>query len=235
MKTILITGGSRGLGLEFTKKYLAKGHQVYAASRKPETPELKELNEKYPKLHIHKLDVTDETSRDELYQTMSKKVEKIDILINNAGIASGNETFRYNFGELNQDDLSRTLLVNSIAPLMITEKFFPLLIKGDNPLVINISSDSGSLSQKKQKGSYGYSSSKSALNMITKILSIELQDARVSVVALHPGWVKTTLAFTENAPLEPEESIDGMIRVIETLNIEHTGSFLNWKGEEMPW
>jgi NAD(P)-dependent dehydrogenase (short-subunit alcohol dehydrogenase family) len=235
MKTILITGGSRGLGLEFTKKYLAKGHQVYAASRKPATPELEELNEKYQNLHIHTLDVADETSRDELFQTMFKVVEKIDMLINNAGIASGNETFRYNFGELDQDDLCRTLLINSVAPLMVTEKFFPLLIKGDNPLVINISSDSGSISLKKHKGSYGYSSSKSALNMITKILSLELQEVGVCVIALHPGWVKTTMAYTENAPLEPEESIDGMMRVIETLNIEHTGSFLNWKGEEMPW
>ena len=71
--------------------------------------------------------------------------------------------------------------------------------------------------------------------MITKILSLELQEAGVSVIALHPGWVKTTLAYTENAPLEPGESIDGMMRVIETINIEHTGSFLNWKGEEMSW
>jgi NAD(P)-dependent dehydrogenase (short-subunit alcohol dehydrogenase family) len=235
LKTILITGGSRGLGLEFTKKYLTMGHQVYAASRKPGTPELEELNEKYPNLHMHTLDVADGTSRDELFQTMSNEVEKIDILINNAGIASGNETFRYTFGELKQDDLCRTLLINSVAPLMVTEQFFPLLQQGDNPLVKNISSDSGSIGLKTRKGSYGYSSSKSALNMITKILSSELQEAGVSVIALHPGWVKTTMAYTKNAPLEPEESIDGMMRVVETLNIEHSGSFLNWKGEEMPW
>jgi NAD(P)-dependent dehydrogenase (short-subunit alcohol dehydrogenase family) len=161
----------------------------------------------------------------------------LDILINNAGIASGNEERRYRFGELIQEDLCRCLLVNSVAPLMMTEKFFPLLEKGSKPLIVNISSDSGSIARKRGGGNtgYGYSSSKAALNMITKLLSDELRESGVIVVSLHPGWVRTTMLYCENAPLGPTESIGGMIRVIESLEMDDSGNFLDWQGHVIPW
>lgn len=237
MKTVLITGGSRGLGLEFTKKYLKKGLHVFAASRHAViSTDLQQLKTEYnDQLSIYQLDVSDEKSRHHLYQKISKDTKKLDILINNAGIASGNEKFRYQFGELDQKDLCRSFLVNTVAPLMMTEKFFPLLKKGEKPVVVNITSDSGCISKKSYKGSYGYSSSKAALNMVTKILSIELKDYGIIVVSLHPGWVKTTMIYTENAPLEPSESINGMIKVTESLKMKDTGKFLDWKGNEIPW
>ncbi len=118
---------------------------------------------------------------------------------------------------------------------MITEKFFPLLKSSIQSKIVNISSDSGSIFRKKYPGSYGYSSSKTALNMITKILSIELKEFGIIVVSLHPGWVKTTMIYTDKAPLETEESISGMIQVIESLEIKDSGCFFDWKGNEMPW
>ncbi|MFW9997884.1 MAG: SDR family oxidoreductase [Candidatus Odinarchaeota archaeon] len=239
MKTVLVTGGSRGLGLEFTRQYLNKNYQVFAASRDPaSSAELQQLKTEYDDLlTIDRLDVSDEASRHQLYQKISEKAGKVDILINNAGIASGNEKFRYRFGELNQEDLCRSFLVNAIAPLMITEKFFPLLEKGESPVVVNISSDSGCISKKKPNSSYGYGycSSKAALNMITTMLSVELEDHGIIVISLHPGWVKTTMLYTENAPLEPLESISGMMMIIESLEMKSTGKFLDWKGNEIPW
>jgi NAD(P)-dependent dehydrogenase (short-subunit alcohol dehydrogenase family) len=237
MKTVFISGGSRGLGLEFTKQYLSKGYHVLAASRNAlNSTDLEQLKLKYnDQLEIYQLDVSSEESRQRIYQDISKKTEKIDILINNAGIASGNEKFRYKFGELNQEDLCRSFLVNSVAQLMITEKFFPLLKKSAQSIVANISSDSGSISKKKYAGSYGYSSSKTALNMITKILSIELKEFGIIVVSLHPGWVKTTMIYTVKAPLESLESISGMIQVIESLEMKDSGNFFDWNGNEMPW
>ncbi len=238
-KTILITGGSRGLGLEFTKQYLSKQFQVFSISRNAESSvELQELKIEYPDLlTIYQVDVSEQQSRYRLYKKISEKVEKLDILINNAGIASGNEKFRYRFGELDQDDLSRSFLVNAIAPLMMIEKFFPLLKKARDPIVVNISSISGSISRKKGNGStgYGYSSSKAALNMITKMLSNELKANGIKVVSLHPGWVKTTMLYTEKAPLEPVESITGMIRVIESVDMDSTGKYIDWQGNELPW
>jgi NAD(P)-dependent dehydrogenase (short-subunit alcohol dehydrogenase family) len=238
-KTVLITGGSRGLGLEFTKQYLKKDYQVISASRNAEnSDELQKLKTEYDeRLEICQLDVSDEKSRDQAYHKISETFAKIDILINNAGIASGNEKFRYRFGELNQEDLLRSFLVNTIAPLMIVETFFPLLEKGVDPVIVNISSSSGCISKKKGNGStgYGYSSSKAALNMVTKMLSNELREQQIIVVSFHPGWVKTTMLYTDKAPLEPSESISGMIKTVESLEIDSTGKFLDWKGNEMPW
>ncbi|MFX0114708.1 MAG: SDR family oxidoreductase [Candidatus Hodarchaeota archaeon] len=239
MKTVLITGGSRGIGLEFAKQYLKKDFQVFAASRYPaRSAELTQLKTEYEDLlAIYPLDVSEEESRQQLYQKIAENVGQLDILINNAGIASGNEKRRYQFGELSQEDLCRSFLVNAVAPLMIAEKFFPLLEKGPKPVIANISSNSGCITKKQGNGStgYGYSSSKAALNMITKMLSLELRDSGIIVVSLHPGWVRTTMLYCENAPLEPFESISGMIRVIESLEMNSSGSFLDWKGNELPW
>jgi NAD(P)-dependent dehydrogenase (short-subunit alcohol dehydrogenase family) len=239
MKNVLVTGGSRGIGLEFSRQYLEKGHRVFAASRSPEkSGDLEKLKGEFDnQLSVHQLDVSDEGSRQRLFQQLSEETEKIDLLINNAGIASGNEVRRFPFRALSQDDLCRCLLVNAVAQLMMTQKFFPLLERGAHPIVVNISSNSGSITLKKAGGDtgYGYSSSKAALNMMTKMLSHELRDSGIIVVSFHPGWVRTTMLYCENAPLQPAESIGGMIRVIESLELDDSGKFLDWKGNELPW
>lgn len=237
MKSVAVTGGSRGIGLEFVRQYLQNGAQVFVGSRNPEdSRELQQLKAQHgDHLEVHELDVGDGQSRREFCQALSASTEKLDVVINNAGILSGNEDFCYSFGELRQEDLCRTFLINSIAPLMMVERVHQLLRRGSKPVVVNISSDNGSISKKSQKGKFGYSASKAALNMITKILSIELGDDEIIVVSLHPGWVKTTMTRKENAPLEPAESIIGMIQVIESLEMRDTGQFLDWKGNEVPW
>ncbi len=239
MKSILVTGGSRGIGLEFTRQYLNKGFQVFTASRSPErSNDLQKLKAEFDdRLTIYQLDVGAEDSRHQLFRQLSMEVGRLDILINNAGIASGNEERRYRFGDLDQDDLCRCLLVNSVAQLLMTEAFFPLLEKANRPIVVNMSSDSGSIARKRGGGDtgYGYSSSKAALNMMTKMLSHELRDYGIIVVSLHPGWVRTTMLYCENAPMEPLESIGGMIQVIESLEMNDSGKFLDWQGNEVPW
>jgi NAD(P)-dependent dehydrogenase (short-subunit alcohol dehydrogenase family) len=237
MKSIVITGGSQGIGLEFTRQYLKKGFQVFATSRNPsESQGLQQLGKSYPiRLVTHPLDVGDEKSRRVFYQDLSTYTDSLDLLINNAGIISGNEEFPHPFGALDQEGLSKIFLVNTIAPLMMAENFFPLLRKGADPIVVNITSDNGSIARRNHKGKYGYCASKAALNMITKILSHDLRDHEIKIISLHPGWVKTPMTQHENAPLDPKESIQGMIKVIESLEMEDTGKFLSWEGEPIPW
>ncbi len=239
MKNVLITGGSRGIGLEFTRQYLSKGYRVFSASRHPEkSDELQVLKTKFDNLlYVYTLDVSDENSRHKLFEMLCQQVENLDILINNAGIASGNEKRRFKFGELKQNDLCRCMVVNAVAQLMMTEKFAPLLTQGRRSVVVNISSTSGSIAQKRAGGDtgYGYSASKAALNMMTKMLSHELRASGIIVVAFHPGWVRTTMLYCENAPLEPAESIYGMMQVIDSLEIDDSGKFLDWQGNEVPW
>ena len=237
MKDILVTGGSQGIGLEFTRQYLQKGWRVYAASRKSADSEgLRQLHAQYnDQLVIQRLDVADEGSRANFFQVLAAEIEKLDVLINNAGVISGNEQFSAPFGELQQEDLCRVLLVNSVAPLMMAEGALPWLKKGAKPVVVNITSDNGSIRMRSSGGKYGYCTSKAALNMITKILSFDLREHGVKVIALHPGWVQTPMTRNEKAPLTPEESIQGMLQVIEALGIEDNGRFLDWRGKEIPW
>ena len=238
MKRILITGSSRGLGLEFAKQFLEKGNMVIASSRNPHKyQDLIELRSIYgDNLMITELDVSKEESRNVAFVEISKQVENIDLLINNAGIRFGGEKFSDELGKLQKEDFSKIFIVNSAAPLLMVEKFLPLLEISEKPIVINISSSSGSIERRTRKGGgFSYSSSKAALNMITKALSVELVEKNIIIVSLHPGWVKTTMEYTENAPLTPKESVNGMINVIESLNLEDTGKFIDWQGNEMPW
>lgn len=237
MKHCLVTGGSRGIGLEFTRQYLERGFQVYAASRHPwDSVQLRRSKAQFgDHLVILQLDVGEAGSRRACCQELSVRTDQLDILINSAGILSGNEEFCRPLGELAQDDLCRTFLVNSIAPLMMTEAVIPLLKKSEQPVVANISSDNGSISKKNYGGKYGYSASKAALNMITRILSADLSAHGIMVVSLHPGWVKTTMTRNEDAPLEPSESIGGMMQVLDSLEMSDTGRFFDWRGGEVPW
>ncbi|MCE7742794.1 MAG: SDR family oxidoreductase [Candidatus Heimdallarchaeota archaeon] len=238
MKNILITGASRGLGLEFVNQYLRKGERIFACNRNPEKySELKELKSEYQdKLTLINLDVTNQKSRNEAFEEISKITNQIDILINNAGIRFGGEKYCDELGKLEKEDFGKIYQVNTVAPLMIVEKFLPLLKAGNDTKIINISSSSGCITRRTSKrGGYSYASSKAALNMVTKALSVDLEEYNITVISLHPGWVKTTMELTVNAPLVPEESVTGMINLIANLRIKETGKFFDWQGNEMPW
>ena len=237
MRTALVTGGSSGIGLQFVKQLLDEGWQVIAASRNAENcGPLQRLKAQHAdRLSVYRLDVGDEASRRGFFEAVSETVDSLDLLVNAAGIISGDEEDISAFGALDQNELSRTFLINSIAPLMMTETAFPLLQRGGRPVVVNISSLNGSISTWNRPGKYSYCASKAALNMITKGLSFELKAAGITVVAFHPGWVRTWMTRNEPAPMEPAESVNGMMRVVESLEPKDSGRFLDWKGEEVPW
>ena len=237
MRTALITGGSSGIGLEFARQLLEAGDRVIAASRNAESSAfLHALKGAHSdRFAAHCVDVGDQVSRRRLVEVVTAEVDALDLLINAAGIIGGDEENVSVFGQLDQEELARTFLINSIAPLMMVEACFPLLEKGERPVVVNLSSLNGSISRWDRAGKYSYCASKAALNMITKGLSFELREAGVTVVAFHPGWVRTWMTRNEPAPMEPAESIRGMLRVIGALGPEDSGKFLDWEGNEIPW
>lgn len=236
MKTIFISGSSRGLGLEFTTQYLEQREKVIASCRNPEkAKELQALQSKYPdNLSIIQLDVTEEEGRTQAYKQIEKDFGALDVLINNAGIISGNEKNPISLGEIYKEDFSKVLLVNSISPLLMSEKFLPLLEKGDQAKIINISSQNGSITKRTEGGKYSYCTSKAALNMITKILANDLRAKGITTLAIHPGWVLTDMGGLE-APLEKDASISRIINLIEQTTLSDTGKFLDWQGNELPW
>ena len=209
---ILVTGANRGLGIEFVKQYLKRGENVVATCRKPdEAINLKKLHEKYIySLKVVKLNVTDQISVDKSFNEVKNDISALDILINNAGIISGGKSRYHALGKLYTENIVDVFAINSIAPVLIMERYLPLLKKGNNPKVINISSRMGSVSLKTSTSTYSYDASKAALNMFTKALSYRLVKDNIIMLALHPGWVQTRMG-TDKAPLAPEKSIGGMI------------------------
>jgi NAD(P)-dependent dehydrogenase (short-subunit alcohol dehydrogenase family) len=231
MRTILITGANRGIGLQFCKKYSEDGWKVIACCRRPEqSNELIALANCYDNLVVESLDIS-------LFEQVDKLANKlsgvpIDILINNAGVYDDN---RMNgFGQLDYAKWINSLNINTLGSVKLTEAFLPHIKQSEKRLIVNISSLMGSISDNGSGGSILYRSSKAALNAAMKSLSIDLKDQRVGVLILHPGWVKTDMGGP-NALIDTKTSVDGMCLVIENFNLTQTGSFIRYDGELLPW
>lgn len=232
MRTVFITGANRGIGLEFARQYLGRGDRVFATSRNLEKAvELQHLASAYPKrMSLITLDVTNQDDIENAFAFVQENTDHLDILINNAGIIYRGETPE----NYSADILKETFETNAIAPMMVAQKFLPLLEKGISPKIVNITSQLGSITRKTFGGHYSYSGSKAALNMLTRTLAFDLRSRGIIVVVIHPGWVKTDMGG-EAAPIRPADSVSGMISLIDSLSMEETGSFLSWDGSTLPW
>ena len=220
---VVITGVSRGIGLELTRIALLKGHHVLGISRSPEkSEELKKLALEFENLTTLKLDLLDQNATKEML-TALKDWTHVDILINNAGIYQD---------ELSISSFEETFLTNSIAPFFLTQALKPLLKKAKHPLSLQITSQMGSINDNTSGGAYSYRASKSALNMLFK--SVALDESWLKILQVHPGWVKTDMGG-DNAPLLPKESAAGIWNLIEHAEARKSGQFLNYRGEELPW
>jgi NAD(P)-dependent dehydrogenase (short-subunit alcohol dehydrogenase family) len=232
MLRVLVTGANRGLGLEFTRQYLAEGARVFAGCRDPERAvALGELSAARPgRLAVLALDVTDEGTIDAAVAAVRAAVDGLDVLINNAGVFPRGERP----GNLDAGTMLRTLHVNAVGPMMVAQRCLGLLKARDAPKIVNVSSQLGSLASKGSGGSYSYCSSKAALNMLTRALAFDLRDAGVVVVTVHPGWVQTDMGGG-GARLTPTESVRGLRDLIARLTAADTGKFYTWQGREHPW
>lgn len=226
MPTLLITGANRGLGLEFVRGYAADGWRVHACCRNPE--KTKALKAVEGEVVCHRLDVTDGLRVAGLARELAG--EPVDVLLNNAGVYGP----RSGFGETNYDDWLDVLKVNTLAPLRMAERFADHVAASRRKLIVSISSGMASIALNDSGGSYGYRSSKAALNMITKGLAADLAPRGVTVVALDPGWVRTDMGGP-NAPLTPAESVADLRAVIDGLTPADSGRFLSRRGEQRPW
>ena len=222
--TVLVTGANRGLGLEFASQLQARGFKVIGTARNPE----KAAALKATGARVEQLDVASQASVDALAETL--KGVPIDILINNAGMAIREDS---SLDTLDFDAMVRTFQVNSLGPLRVTQALLPNLEAGQDKTVINITSRLGSI-ELSTGGLYSYRTSKTALNQINKIMSVELAPRGYIVLAMHPGWVQTDMGGAE-ATLTIPESITGMLKVIDGLTVEQSGKFYDFSGEELPW
>ncbi|KAL4714119.1 hypothetical protein ACJJTC_008473 [Scirpophaga incertulas] len=244
MKTVLITGANRGLGLGMIK-YLTKFNnteKIIATCRKT-SEELSLLAQESNKLQIISLDVTDWNSLKDVTSQIGNAVgaSGLNLLINNAGVT----TKFTKLSLVKVEQLLDNLTVNTVAPIMLTQSLVPLLkqaseannsapMGSDRAVVINMSSILGSITQNDQGGFYPYRCSKAALNAATKSMSIDLKKEHILVAAMHPGWVRTDMGG-KNAPLDVDSSVAGMFATIQKLGEADSGKFFQYDGSELPW
>lgn len=226
-KVVVVTGASRGLGREFVKQLKEHGAVVYATCRRPSSDDEFEL------------DVT----KPETVVAFSQKLEKIDILVNNAGIATENHPTDP-IVDSSLETLRHIFDVNVAGTISTTNALLELLRKGDDKIIANISSDLGSIERTMadkpggnvaKGGVSSYRISKAALNMATRIYAAELPEFKV--VSLAPGWVDTDLGARggRSPPLQPPESISGMLDVVQNLQPEDSGKFFRYDNSPSPW
>jgi NAD(P)-dependent dehydrogenase (short-subunit alcohol dehydrogenase family) len=232
MKRVLITGSNRGIGLALASQYADRGDQVFASCRLPDQAEkLEILAKKHPgRVVILPMDVADIAQISRAASLVADQVQSLDVLINNAGINLGDESL----SEIHPDNLVKTFQINAVSPLMVSQHFRDLLLKGKHPVIANISSESGSISKMTRFRGYAYYGSKAAVNMYTRSLAFDPETAGMVVIALHPGWVRTDMGGPD-AHLSTAESAAGILKVIDGLTIDDNGKFYTWEGREYPW
>ena len=221
MPTVLITGASRGIGREFARQYEAGGWRVIATCRDPSKFDLAG--------EVHRLDVTDMDSLAALHKALNG--EGIDVLINNAGIYGPRGSA---LGAIDYDAWEKVLRTNVLGAMRVAEAFAVQVARSQLKRMVFLSSRMGSIGDNTGGGEYIYRSSKAALNMAVKSLSIDLYNKGVICLLFHPGWVRTDMGGT-GAPLGIEESVASMAATIDALTMDRSGAFLDREGQPMPW
>lgn len=227
--TLLITGANRGLGLEFVKQYAEAGWQVIACCRWPDdAKELQALAERSgDQVEIHPLDVADFEEIDALALILQGR--PVDLLINNAGVYPESS-----FGQVDYEAWAEAFHINSMAPMKMVEAFVGHVAASNLKKIVTLSSKMGSMDDNTSGGSYIYRSTKTAVNMVMKSLSVDLKPMGIASTILHPGWVRTDMGGP-NGLIDAPESVAGMRRVIDALTLENSGRFIAYDGKEIPW
>jgi len=225
MKTAVVTGASRGIGSEFVVRLLDAGWKVYAGYRS-DLLRLELINNH--NLVCQRLDVTDNNSISEFVKIIDNDV---DLLINNAGVPDGRWR---NIKEIDDEWMLEVLNINSVGPVRMVKALYDKMNHKSLTTVAMISSLMGSIDDCHSGRSYAYRASKTALNMLSVAMKKEAKEDNISILILHPGWVKTRMGG-EHAPVELVDSVEGMMKLINAQTLDDSGKFFQYDGVELPW
>ena len=223
MPSVLITGCDTGLGLEFARQYAAEGFRVFATCLDPSAA--RETASIAGDIEVIGLDVTDHAAIAAIADRLAD--ETIDIIVGNAGIGRPHPPF----GETDYDRWRLILETNLIGPMRIAECFVEHVARSELKMMAFVSSRMGSIALNNSGGSYAYRSSKAGLNMVVKTLAVDLAPRHICVLALHPGWAATE----PGGRIPVAESVAGMRGVIHRAGRHHTGSFVTYHDQPLPW
>ena len=223
MKTVLVTGANRGIGLALTRRFTGRGDRVIAVCRHS-SPELDATGAQVEP----GIDVSDDTALAALAQRLADT--RIDVLVLNAGIL-GNESF----GSIDNegfDSMRRQFEVNTLGPLRVAQVLSERL--GEGGKIGIVTSRMGSVADNGSGGYYGYRASKAAVNAVGKSLALDLRPRGIAVFLLHPGYVATDMVGG-TGDVSPDQSAAQLVERLDTLGLEQSGTFWHANGSPLPW
>lgn len=215
---VVITGANRGIGLAMTEKFLKEGHDVTGLCRKTS----QELSNTAARI-MEGVDVTDLES----LQKAAGELDHIDLLINNAGVLLGDSYDTVDF-----EDLQKQVEVNTFGPLKVALTIGKKVNEGGKIGIVT--SRMGSIADNTSGGQYGYRLSKCAANAVGKSLAEDLRSQNVTVLLLHPGYVRTEMT-RGNGLIDTPESAEGLFKIMMEKGLDKTGTFWHTSGEQLPW
>jgi NAD(P)-dependent dehydrogenase (short-subunit alcohol dehydrogenase family) len=224
--TALIVGASRGLGLGLARELLARKWTVIGTARDVNGAALKKLSEAHPgRLHVEALDVNDEAQQRALKPKLGSTT--LDLLFVNAGI-----TDRAELSEVSQAAFTNVMLTNVLSPVQIASALRENIRPGGT--VAFMSSRMGSIAEMNVGNSAVYRASKAALNALTRCFVAEVGAGKFTVLSFHPGWVRTDMGGP-NAAVSIEDSVRGIVDVLEHERGSGQHKFLDYQGNAIPW
>lgn len=229
-RTVLITGANRGIGLEFARQYAERGWLVIATTREPAAAqELNELAKRYPNIAVEKLDVADHPGIDALAARYAG--QPIDVLINNAGLMQGPDKGQM-VGSIDYAEFERFYRINAMGPLKVSEAFYPNVKASELKVMSALTTGRG-----KQgipvPGFTLYKTSKAAMDALQHEIAIRWKNQGIKVVTLMPGRVLThgERATPGQSTVSVQDSVAGMIRILDNLTPEQSDQTINWDGK----
>lgn len=252
----VVSTSSRGLGLEFTRQLLDRTKANVVALTRADvaspSPILSALLNNYSsRLRLVKIDLEDQASVEEAARTIRATTDRVDLLLNVAGLLGDGKTDpgpERSLQRLDRDWLRRSMEINVFGHVMLTQQLLPLMKTNSAgpvssvPKVVNLSARVGSIGDNGLGGWYSYRMSKAALNMFTKTLAVEMKRVGGVALSLHPGTVATDLSSPfKNVPVDevrlfsPPHAVALMLDVVWGAGPEKSGSFLAYDGSEIPW
>jgi NAD(P)-dependent dehydrogenase (short-subunit alcohol dehydrogenase family) len=229
MSTVLITGANRGIGLEHVRRYADDGATVLAACRAPGAELLTLAQARPDRISTIAYDAADPQAGKALKAAVGHR--PIDILFVNAGVYGGDGQ---RLGAIDPHAFMDTLRINTLAPLLVVDALVDNVAASQRRLVALQSSLMGSIADNGSGGYHAYRASKAALNMLAKGLSVDLAGKGVTVVTLHPGWVRTRMGGP-NAPVRVEDCVAGQQKLLNGLTTSQSGGFFDYTGKPLPW
>jgi NAD(P)-dependent dehydrogenase (short-subunit alcohol dehydrogenase family) len=234
-----VTGADRGLGFYLVRWLLENKYTVFAGQYLPDSEELRILKTQYlEKLMLIPLDIGSAESVKEAARSIAGSTGHVDIIINNAGIIHRADDATM-LVDMDDEAMAQIYNVNTLGSLRVSNALMGLLLQGKQRLVINISSEAGSISRNKRINMYGYCMSKAALNMQSSLMHNHLRVMGGQVMVFHPGWLQSYMHGEKNleAPIPPEDAAGKIMNIVQEHKkyLAEEPVYIDLDGNLWPW